>query len=166
MKLKTYMLGISFLLAYCFIFTPAAFANSVSTSIEIGFQTGNRRGEGRHNRQRSYYKHRRNYPSSFFYYKKFYSYPQKRYYYYYDLYPEQRYYYEQEKEVYPVNPEYLPITSIANMGSQGLPDDVIIEEIKRTRSVYKLTSEVITYLKHNNVGDRVIDFMIETGRKR
>jgi len=167
MKLKACKLGITLMFAYCFIFLKPALADSVSGSIGIGWQTGDGHDDrDRDHDKHSYYRHYRNYPSSFFYYKKFYSYPKKRYYYFYDLHPEQVPYYEQEKEVYPVNPAYLPIISIANMASQGVPDDVIIEEIARTCSVYKLTSEVITYLKQSNVSDRVINVMIETGRKK
>ncbi|MBI5145493.1 MAG: glycine zipper 2TM domain-containing protein [Candidatus Omnitrophica bacterium] len=60
------------------------------------------------------------------------------------------------------NPNYLPITKIVEMTSTGLPDDVIIEEIKRTKSVYHLSAEVIDYLKKNKVGDKVIDYMLST----
>lgn len=60
------------------------------------------------------------------------------------------------------NPDYLAITSIVDMASKGVPDDVIISEIQRTHSTYNLTSEVITYLKQNKVSDRVINFMLAT----
>lgn len=118
---------------------------------------------GRRSRH-SYYRHHRYYPRDYFYYRKLYHYPLKRYYFYYDIYPQKRYYYDTEKYVYQDNPEYLPITSIANMASQGVPDDVIISEIKRTRSSYKLTSEIITYLRQNGVSDRVIDAMLGSGK--
>lgn len=62
------------------------------------------------------------------------------------------------------NPSYLPITSIVDMAQKGLPDDVIIGEIQRTRSTYRLTSEVITYLKQNKVSDRVVDYMLSTAK--
>ena len=62
-----------------------------------------------------------------------------------------------------VNPNHIPLTKIAEMGSQGTPDAVIISEIDRTHSVYKLNSEIITYLKDNKVGDKVIDYMLATG---
>jgi uncharacterized protein YcfJ len=58
------------------------------------------------------------------------------------------------------NPQYLTLISIAEMGKQGVPDDVIISEIQRTRSQYHLTSEVIQYLKENKVSDKVIDYML------
>lgn len=118
-----------------------------------------------YHRRRRFFKYYRFYPHDYYYQKKIYYFPFKRYYYYYDVYPEKIYYYGQEKDRYAANPNYLSITSIANMASQGVPDDVIIEEIKRTGSVYELTSEIITYLKQNGVGDRVIDVMLETGKK-
>lgn len=63
-----------------------------------------------------------------------------------------------------VNPNYLGITQIVDMASKGVPDDVIIDEIRRTKSVYNLTSEVITYLKEKKVGDKVIDEMLATAK--
>jgi uncharacterized protein YcfJ len=58
------------------------------------------------------------------------------------------------------NQNYLSITAIADMAGRGVPDDVIIEEIRRTGSSYRLTSETITYLKKSNVSDRVINYML------
>ncbi len=60
------------------------------------------------------------------------------------------------------NPEYLTLISIAEMGKKGVPDDVIISEMQRTRSRYHLTLEVINYLKENKVGDKVIDYMLSS----
>lgn len=60
------------------------------------------------------------------------------------------------------NPNHLPISSIVDMASRGSPDDLIISEIQRTKSVYHLTAEIITYLKNNNVSDKVIDYMLST----
>lgn len=61
------------------------------------------------------------------------------------------------------NPSYLAITNIADMGNKGVPDDVIIGEIQRTKSTYHLTAEIITYLKQNKVSDKVINYMLATG---
>ncbi len=63
-----------------------------------------------------------------------------------------------------VNPNYISIVSIVDMAGKGVPDDVIIGEIQRTGSVYQLTSETITYLKNNKVGDKVIDYMLASTR--
>lgn len=71
---------------------------------------------------------------------------------------------QKDREAMAVNPNHLPLTKIAEMGAQGTPDAVIIAEIDRTRSVYSLNSEIITYLKQNKVGDRVIDYMMGTSR--
>ena len=43
----------------------------------------------------------------------------------------------------------VSVVKIAEMASSGVPDDVIIGEIKRSDSKYELTSEVIAYLKEN-----------------
>ena len=69
---------------------------------------------------------------------------------------------EQDKQAMAVNPDHIPLTKIAELGKQGTPDAVIISEIDRTHSVYTLNSEIITYLKDNKVGDRVIDHMLAT----
>jgi len=65
----------------------------------------------------------------------------------------------------PVNPYYLPLTKIAEMANQNLPDSVIINEIQRTRSTYNLNAEIVTYLKKNKVSDQVIDYMMQTSAK-
>jgi uncharacterized protein YcfJ len=71
---------------------------------------------------------------------------------------------QNDKAAIAVNPHYVPLTKIAEMASSGTPDAVIINEIDRTHSVYQLNSEVITYLKQNKVSDRVIDYMLSTGK--
>ncbi|RJP28058.1 MAG: hypothetical protein C4533_06200 [Candidatus Omnitrophota bacterium] len=71
---------------------------------------------------------------------------------------------QMDKKAMAVNPNHIPITKIAEMASQGLPDAVIIDEIQRTKSKYNLNSELITYLKQNKVSDRVIDYMLSTGK--
>lgn len=69
---------------------------------------------------------------------------------------------QMDKKAMAVNPNHIPLTKIAEMTSQGLPDAVIIDEIKRTKSVYDLNSEIITYLKKNKASDRLIDYMMST----
>lgn len=59
-----------------------------------------------------------------------------------------------------VNSNHLGMLQIVDMAAKGVPEDVIIKEIRRTNSVYNLTSETITYLKENGVGDKVIDEML------
>lgn len=63
-----------------------------------------------------------------------------------------------------VNPNHLSTMQIAEMAQKKVPDDVIIEEINRTKSKYTLTSEIITYLKDNGVSDKVIDVMMATSK--
>lgn len=124
-----------------------------------------RRGDRRESRHRNkFYRHYRYYPRDYFFRKRIYFYPRKRYYYYYDVYPEKRYYYWGEKDTGGANPNYLSIINIVNMISQGIPDAVIIAEIQQTGSVYKLTAEVIAYLKQNGASDELIDYMMKTGR--
>ncbi len=150
MRLKSFLAAISLVFLCSIVLLQSAYAED-------------RHGRG-HDGSR-YYRHERFYPRDYFFYRKLFCYPENRFYYYYDVYPEKRYYYSEEKDIYPTNPDYLPLTSIANMGSQGVPDIVIIDEIKRTRSTYKLNSEIITYLRQNGVTDRVIDFMLKPENK-
>ena len=67
-----------------------------------------------------------------------------------------------DKQALAANPQHLTLVNIAEMGQKGVPDAVIISEIQRTNSVYHLNSEIITYLKQNKVGDKVIDYMLAT----
>lgn len=69
---------------------------------------------------------------------------------------------QMDKKATAINPNHMPLTKIAEMTSQGLPDAVIIDEIKRTGSVYDLNSELITYLKNNKASDRLIDYMLSS----
>lgn len=126
---------------------------------------GGRRGrdDDYYSRKR-YYRRSRYYPRDYYYQKKIYFYPRKRYYYYYDVYPDKTYYYNWEKAKGVDNPDYLPVTSIANMASQGVPESVIISEIERTKSRYQLDSETISYLKQNGASDTIIDTMLNTNR--
>ena len=68
-----------------------------------------------------------------------------------------------DKKALAANPNHITVIRIAEMATKGIPDGVIIGEIKRTKSVYTLSSEVITYLKENQVSDRVIDYMMSSG---
>ncbi|MCM8797728.1 MAG: glycine zipper domain-containing protein [Candidatus Omnitrophica bacterium] len=68
---------------------------------------------------------------------------------------------QKDKEALAVNPNYIPLTKIAEMAKSGTPDAIIISEIQRTNSVYNLNSEIITYLKQNQVSDKVIDYMMQ-----
>ncbi len=166
MKTKIWVTGIILAILHCFAPIQGLYAGNVNASVEIRLYAGRgHRDYGNHYRER-YYQHHRRYPADFYFHRRIYYSPKRRYYFYFDIFPEKAYYYESEREVKDYNPDYIPITSIANMASQGVPDAVIIAEIERTRSVYKLTSEVITYLKQNNVSNRVIDVMLETGKKR
>ena len=69
---------------------------------------------------------------------------------------------DSDKKALAVNPDYLTIVKIADMGKQGVPDSVIISEIQRTHSVYQLNSEIINYLQQNKVSSKVIDYMLST----
>ncbi|MDO8663156.1 MAG: hypothetical protein Q7K98_08085 [Candidatus Omnitrophota bacterium] len=70
---------------------------------------------------------------------------------------------DSDKKALAVNSDYLTLTKIAEMGDQGVPDSVIINEIQRTHSTYRLNSEIISYLKQHKVSNRVIDYMLQVG---
>ena len=55
---------------------------------------------------------------------------------------------------------YLSPTQIVEMSKDGVPDEIITDEIDRTGSTYKMSSETIQYLKDNGVSDQVINYML------
>jgi outer membrane lipoprotein SlyB len=59
--------------------------------------------------------------------------------------------------------EPLSIQDIKAMTRAHLSDDVIIDQIRATQSVFYLTSQEIIDLKNAQVSSRVIDYMIRTG---
>lgn len=67
---------------------------------------------------------------------------------------------QMDKKALAANPNHITVIKIVELATKGIPDGVIISEIQRTKSVYTLTSEVITYLKENGVSDRVVDYML------
>ena len=117
-----------------------------------------------HGDRNKYYRYQRYYPSSYYFRKKIYSSQRRAYYYYFDIFPNKTYYYSCEKTTYASNTNYLPVTSIVNMASQGVPSAVIISEIERTKSKYKLETDTITYLQQKGASDQVIDYMLSTDR--
>lgn len=70
---------------------------------------------------------------------------------------------QSDKRALAVNPNHITLMKVAEMGNQGVPDEVIISEMQRTRSTYNLNSELITYLKQNKISDKVINYMLTTG---
>ncbi|MGD0336558.1 MAG: hypothetical protein ABSB18_05595 [Candidatus Omnitrophota bacterium] len=150
MKAKVFIAAVSFAVVCLFAFVQRMGVSYADSP----------RGRDRDHGRNRFYRHYRFYPSDYYLYRKIYYLPLGRYYYYYDVYPEKVYYYETEKVSPSVNPNYLPLTSIANMASQGVPDEVIISEIERTHSIYKLNIEIITYLKQNGAGSKLIDYML------
>ncbi len=61
--------------------------------------------------------------------------------------------------------EQLSIDDIKNMSKNGLKDEVIMNQIDATNSVFELSSDEIISLKKAGVSQRVINYMIETGEK-
>lgn len=61
--------------------------------------------------------------------------------------------------------EQLSTDDIKKMTKAGISDDVIISQIKATKSVFYLSSADIIDLKKAGVSQRVINEMIQTGNK-
>ncbi len=68
---------------------------------------------------------------------------------------------QRQKEI---NPEHITIRDIAKMGDEGVPSSAIIDEIKRTKSIYNLDTETINYLREHKISDKVIDYMMATNQ--
>jgi len=56
----------------------------------------------------------------------------------------------------------LSVVDIADMAEKGVPENVIIDEIDRTKSKFDLNSETMNYLRSKGVTDAVIDHMLAT----
>lgn len=56
----------------------------------------------------------------------------------------------------------ISILRIVEMTEKGLPDSVIIDEMRKSGSVYDLDMATIQYLKNQQVSDQVIDYMMKT----
>ncbi len=56
----------------------------------------------------------------------------------------------------------LTVMEVAEMSKKGVPGNIIIDEMRRTKSKYNLTVEQIDYLRENGVEGRVVDFMLDT----
>jgi outer membrane lipoprotein SlyB len=62
------------------------------------------------------------------------------------------------------NQQQLTLDDIKQMSKNGLRDQVIMDQIRSTHSVFYLTSSEIVDLKKAGVTQNVIDFMIQTGQ--
>ena len=56
----------------------------------------------------------------------------------------------------------MSVADVADMARKGVEADVIIDELRRTKSKFNLTVEQIDYLRENNVEGRVVDYMLDT----
>lgn len=56
----------------------------------------------------------------------------------------------------------LTILKVVDMSREGTPDDVIIDEIQKTGSVFEMDEQTVQYLKDNKVSEKVIGYMMST----
>jgi outer membrane lipoprotein SlyB len=63
------------------------------------------------------------------------------------------------------NGQQLYVTDIESMHNNGLSDEVIINQIHATKSVFHLSVDQINDLKHQGISDAVINAMIQTGNR-
>lgn len=57
----------------------------------------------------------------------------------------------------------LQVADVRAMAAAGIKDDLIISQIRSTRTTYRLSASEIIELRDAGVSDRVIEFMINTG---
>jgi len=62
----------------------------------------------------------------------------------------------------PATEKRLGVADVKALAKAEVSDEVIISQIKNTRSVFRLTTAEIIDLKDSGVSQRVIDFMINT----
>ncbi len=53
----------------------------------------------------------------------------------------------------------MGLNEIVQLSQRGTPDDIIIQQIQTTGSIFRLTTEDITYLQEQRVSSRVISVM-------
>ena len=61
---------------------------------------------------------------------------------------------------YPSQP--MSVADVKMLAKSGISDEVIISQIRNSRTVYRLSAAEILDLKDSNVSEKVIDFMINT----
>ena len=66
------------------------------------------------------------------------------------------------KEAIASNREKLGISDIIFLSKSGVDDDLIIDKIAKTHSIFNLTAEEVSMLVKENVSSRVINFMLKT----
>ncbi|MDD3375477.1 MAG: glycine zipper domain-containing protein [Candidatus Omnitrophica bacterium] len=54
----------------------------------------------------------------------------------------------------------IPIMKIVDLTEQGVPAEVIVDELKSSGSSYKIDAETIKYLEDKGVDQRVITYMV------
>ena len=59
--------------------------------------------------------------------------------------------------------QQLNVQDVINMSRNGLSDEVIINQINVTKSVFHLSSNQIIEMRNQGVSERVINYMIDTG---
>lgn len=67
-----------------------------------------------------------------------------------------------EQQAVAANPAHVSILKVIELTSKGTPDDVIIDEIRSTNSVYDMDATTVQYLKDNKVSDKVVSYMSST----
>ncbi|MFH1692056.1 MAG: YMGG-like glycine zipper-containing protein [Candidatus Omnitrophota bacterium] len=71
---------------------------------------------------------------------------------------------KKKKEDIMSSAEKLGISDIIVLAQSGVSDDVIIEKISKTKSVFNLSVEEIEALRKQGVSSRVINVMLDTGK--
>lgn len=56
----------------------------------------------------------------------------------------------------------LTVLDVQSLVKAGVGEDLVISQIRNSRTVYHLSTEDIIYLKNAGVSERIIDFMINT----
>lgn len=70
-----------------------------------------------------------------------------------------------KQEIAAVTPGPMTVTDVITLTQQGQSDDVIINQIRSTNSMFMLTPQDLGTLKQYNVSDRVIQAMQDSSRR-
>ncbi len=71
---------------------------------------------------------------------------------------------KKSKEEVMASAEKLGISDVIVLAQSGVSDDVIVDKISKTRSVFDLSVEEIEALRKQGVSPRVINFMLDTSK--
>lgn len=152
MKRKTFIILLALVSAF-------SFASAAKADVAVSFSVSNKNIHRRYSKQawnRHDYRNHGHYPYGYYYWPSPLVYRTT----------VVKTYVPATKEKIAESGERLGIADIIVLAKAGVNDDNIIEKIIHTRSVFNLKVEEVEWLRKEGVSARVINFMLETAKKK